>query len=161
MQTLVGSCSCGEVRFSVGSHAPVPFMRCYCSICRKTAGGGGYAINLHADKHTLQVHGETAVYHATLDDGKGGCKTSSGERHFCPACASALWVYSPEYSELLHPFASAIDGELPKPPSLVHMMLGSKASWVVPEAGDGDQCFDAYPDLGLEDWHRAHDLWID
>jgi len=23
-------------------------MRCYCSICRKTAGGGGYAINLGA-----------------------------------------------------------------------------------------------------------------
>ncbi|WP_156841961.1 GFA family protein [Novosphingobium aquimarinum] len=161
MKTLEGSCRCGTVRFSVESHAPVPFMRCYCSICRKTAGGGGYAINLHADKRTLQVQGETAVYHATIDDGKGGCETSSGERHFCPACASALWVYSPEYPELLHPFASAIDSELPKPPSLVHMMLGSKASWVVPDVGEDDQCFEAYPDLGLEDWHRAHDLWID
>ncbi len=24
------------VKFSVRSHAPVPFMLCYCSICRKT-----------------------------------------------------------------------------------------------------------------------------
>ena len=45
---LEGSCHCQAVRFSVESHEPYPFMRCYCSICRKTAGGGGYAINLGA-----------------------------------------------------------------------------------------------------------------
>ena len=43
---LEGSCHCGAVRFSVETHAPYPFMRCYCSICRKTAGSGGFAINL-------------------------------------------------------------------------------------------------------------------
>jgi hypothetical protein len=87
---LNGSCRCGKIRFSADSHAPVPFMRCYCSICRKTAGGGGFAINLHADKRTLKVEGETAVFHAELDDGQGGCRISTGERHFCAACASAL-----------------------------------------------------------------------
>ena len=35
---LYGSCYCGAVRFSVEADAPVPYMRCYCSICRKTAG---------------------------------------------------------------------------------------------------------------------------
>jgi hypothetical protein len=30
-------------------------MRCYCSICRKTGGAGGYAINLAAHSKTLQV----------------------------------------------------------------------------------------------------------
>lgn len=98
-------------------------MRCYCSISRKTAGGGGYAINIHADKRTLKVAGKIAVFHAELYDGQGGCRVSTGERHFCAACASALWVFSPEYPELFHPFASAIDSELPKAPSLVHMML--------------------------------------
>ena len=44
--TLTGSCRCGAVRFTVDSHTPVPYQLCYCSICRKTAGGGGYAINL-------------------------------------------------------------------------------------------------------------------
>jgi hypothetical protein len=158
---LKGSCRCGSVRFSVDSHAPVPFMRCYCSICRKTAGGGGYAINLHADMQTLEVEGNTSVFHAKLGDGHGGCRVSTGERHFCARCASALWVFSPEYPELVHPFASAIDTELPKPPSLVHMMLSSKATWVKPEIGPQDQCFEKYPEDALEDWHRAHDLWID
>lgn len=158
---LEGSCRFGAVRFSADSHAPIPFMRCYCSICRKTAGGGGYAINLHADKRTLTVEGETRVFHAEVDDGKGGCKVSSGERHFCERCATALWVFSPEYPDLCHPFASAIDTDLPVAPSLVHMMLGSKASWVEPAVGPDDQCFDGYPDQSLEAWHRARGLWID
>ena len=158
---LEGSCRCGQVRFSVDSHAPVPFLLCYCSICRKTAGGGGFAINLHADKSTLQVEGETAIFHAPLDDGAGGCRLSTTERHYCPACASALFVFSPEYPALCHPFASAIDAPLPKPPSKVHMMLGSKAAWVAPEIGPDDQCFDSYPEESLEDWHRARGLWLD
>jgi hypothetical protein len=70
-------------------------------------------------------------------------------------------VFSPEYPELFHPFASAIDTGLPVPPSLVHMMLSSKASWVEPHIGPDDRCFDEYPDNALEDWHREHDLWID
>ena len=37
---LAGSCSCGAVKFTVASQTPYPYMRCYCSICRKTAGGG-------------------------------------------------------------------------------------------------------------------------
>jgi hypothetical protein len=158
---LTGACRCGKVRFSVDSHAPVPFMRCYCSICRKTAGGGGYAINLHAEMATLKVEGQTAVFHAAIEENEGGCRISTAERHFCPACGSALWLFSPEYPELVHPLASAIDSELPKAPSRVHMMLGSKASWVEPEIGPDDQCFEAYPEESIEDWHRARGLWVD
>src|SRR3546814_2581266 len=40
---LTGSCHCGAVRFTVDSVNPYPYQRCYCSICRKTQGGGGYA----------------------------------------------------------------------------------------------------------------------
>ena len=47
---LNGSCHCQAVRFTVDAASPCPYMRCYCSICRKTAGGGGYAINLGAKR---------------------------------------------------------------------------------------------------------------
>ena len=30
---LEGSCRCGAVSFSVDSHTPYPYQRCYCSIC--------------------------------------------------------------------------------------------------------------------------------
>ena len=58
---LEGSCHCRAVRFSVESKTPSPYMYCYCSICRKTAGGGGFAINLGGKVETLTVGGERHV----------------------------------------------------------------------------------------------------
>lgn len=156
---LEGSCHCRAVRFSVESHEPCPFMRCYCSICRKTAGGGGYAINLGADFRTLKVSGRRhlGVYRARMGDGDDA-GVSTGERHFCKRCGSALWLYDPTWPELVHPHASAIDTPLPVPPVTTHMMLGSKAGWVHVEQHPGDACFDAYPDESLAQWHERHGL---
>ena len=163
-QTLEGSCRCGAVRFRCDSHTPQPYQRCYCSICRKTAGGGGYAINLGADARTLKVEADgdaKQVFHAEIMGDGGACHLSTAERHFCARCAAALWLFSPEWPELIHPFASAIDSALPTPPASVHMMLRSKPSWVEPQVGAGDACFDLYPDESIEDWHRKRGLWVD
>ncbi|MEZ5742099.1 MAG: GFA family protein, partial [Burkholderiaceae bacterium] len=67
---LEGSCHCRRVHFSLTSTHPVPFNRCYCSICRKTAGGGGYAINLGGEADTLQVTGRehVTVYRAMIEN---------------------------------------------------------------------------------------------
>lgn len=153
---LQGSCHCGGVRFTVESTQPYPFMRCYCSICRKTAGAGGYAINLGADFDTLQVKGKRhlRVYRATMPGGE----PSTGRRHFCGRCGSALWLWDPTWPKLVHPHASAIDTPLPVPPEHVHLMLGSKAPWVEVEGKPGDPRFDAYPDLSLAEWHGKHGL---
>ncbi|MBB3973131.1 GFA family protein [Hansschlegelia beijingensis] len=161
--TLEGSCKCGAVGFSVESHAPYPYQLCYCSICRKTAGGGGFAINLHADATTLKIKGEKAigVFRAELADAEGHLHRSSAERNFCSRCGSALWLYDPNWPELVHPFASAVDSELPVPPARTHLMLGSRASWVEPAIGPDDLAFDEYPEQSIEDWHRAHGLWIE
>jgi hypothetical protein len=153
---LEGSCHCGAVKFSVDAYAPVPYMRCYCSICRKTAGGGGYAINLGARADTLKVSGRRniTVFHATIDGVE-----SEGERRFCNRCGAALWVWDPSWPELVHPFASAIDTPLPAAPHHVHILLDSKANWVPVEKRRGDETFDHYPDRSLADWHRAHGLF--
>ena len=152
---LDGSCHCGAVTFSVESAQPVPFMRCYCSICRKTAGSGGFAINLGADFKTLQVkqgRDHLAVYRANMQDGH----TSTGERNFCKRCGTALWLWDPTWPDLVHPHAGAIDAPLPDPPSVTHMMLGSKPDWVQAHVKPGDASFDEYPDESLVDWHRRH-----
>ena len=57
--------------------------------------------------------------------------------------------------------ASAIDTELPKAPSSVHLLLRDKAGWVEPQIGPNDDCFDGYPELSIEDWHKNHGLWIE
>ena len=154
---LEGSCHCGAVAFSLESAHPYPYNRCYCSICRKTAGGGGYAINLGGDASSLTVHrgGEhIRVYQAVIRDGDGGERTSEMERRFCGKCGSALWCWHPSWPELAHPFASAIDTPLPAPPEHVHLMLGSKCSWTEPEVGPSDKTFDGYPDESLAAWHE-------
>jgi hypothetical protein len=152
---LNASCHCGAVRFSVTAYAPVPYLRCYCSICRKTAGGGGYAINLGARADTLRVEGEDkiSVFRARTDGTE-----SPAERRFCARCGSALWVWDPRWPELVHPFASAVDTPLPEPPESEHMMLDSKANWVRVEAHGPERRHPEYPSQSLEEWHRAHGL---
>jgi hypothetical protein len=152
---LKGSCHCGSVKFRVESPHPYPYNLCYCSVCRKTAGGGGYAINLSGKSETLRIEGKehTSIYLAIIDGQK-----SSAERHFCNRCASALWVYDPGWPELVHPFASAIDTELPIPPERTHLMLDSKANWVEPELKSNDQCFAEYPEEGIAQWHKRLNL---
>jgi hypothetical protein len=152
---LEGSCHCGAVTFSVEAYAPVPYMRCYCSICRKTAGGGGYAINIGAKADTLEVHGKEhiSMFHAHVDGTE-----SSGERRFCKHCGSQLWVSDPAWPELVHPHASAIDTPLPEPPAHVHILLDSKANWVEVAAGPDDETYEHYPTKSLEEWHREHNL---
>jgi hypothetical protein len=160
---LDGSCRCGAVHFSVQSHAPCPYQLCYCSICRKTQGGGGFAINLSADNKSLKVKGRRAIgmFRAAIVDGEGHCHISSGQRNFCTKCGAGLWLYDPEWPDLIHPFASAIDTKLPVPPSKVHLMLKFKAPWVQPDFGRGDKKFQLYPEQSIEEWHRQRGLWID
>lgn len=162
--TLEGSCRCGAVTFSVQSHTPQPYQLCYCSICRKTAGGGGFAINLMGDNKTLKMKGKKAIrhYRAELCDDHGqNCEISGGQRHFCGKCATALWLYDPDWPNLVHPFASAIDTALPVPPVRTHLMLRYKPDWVVPQFGADDLKFDEYPEQSIEDWHREHGFWVD
>lgn len=146
---LKGSCHCGAVRFSLDSETPYPYLRCYCSICRKTAGGGGYAINIMGKADTLKKRGRTRVYRATR---------RGGERHFCPKCASALWVWDSHWPESIYPFASAIDTPLPLPKERQHILLEFKANWVRVPKGRQEKCFREYPAEAIIDWHRKRGL---
>lgn len=151
---LSGACHCGAVRFELDCPEPYPYARCYCSICRKTAGGGGFAINLGGRAASLQVTGEAELrrYQARLGRGPDA-PVSPALRHFCGRCGSALWVYDPRWPELVHPFASAIDTPLPRVPEHTHLMLGSKPAWVPVDAEPHDRCFTQYPDESLAEWH--------
>jgi hypothetical protein len=146
---LKGSCHCGAVRFSVASDTPYPYMHCYCSICRKTAGSGGYAINIMGKADTLKRKGRTRVYRAM----RGG-----GERHFCPKCGSALWVWDKRWPEWIYPFASAIDTPLPRPKERQHILLDSKAGWVPVPKGPREKRFRGFPREAILDWHRNRGL---
>ena len=154
---LQGSCHCGAVRFSLDSHTPYPFMRCYCSICRKTAGGGGYAINIMGETRSFKLQGEknVSVYRARIRDEKTGKnRLSDARRHFCKKCGSALWAWDPSWKEWVYPFASAIDTPLPRPPEEVEMMLDFAVPWAEIPRGPAHTHFGVYPKEGIAGWHK-------
>ena len=152
---LKGSCHCGTVKFKLVSHTPQPYMRCYCSICRKTAGGGGYAINIMGEAAGLKVSARAAlsVYRARING-----KRSPAQRHFCSKCGSALWVQDPRWAEWVYPFASAIDTPLPVPRETQHIMTASAAPWVEITPKRRDRCYAEYPEEAIIDWHTKRRL---
>jgi hypothetical protein len=155
---LEGSCHCGAVRFSVEAQSPVPFMHCHCSICRKTAGSGGFAINLGARSATLKIRGGKHLgrYHALLREPGKRARRSPAARHFCRECGSPLWLYDERWPELVHPHASAIDTPLPKPKEVVAAALAYAPAWVDVTSGKGHVRCREWPKESLEDWHRRH-----
>lgn len=159
---LKGSCHCQSVSFECETHTPYPYMRCYCSICRKTAGGGGYAINLMASASSLRIKGKKflSIYQARMNPKKKSkSKVSSGQRFFCRKCASCLWVFDPSWPDLIHPFASSIDTPLPTPPTKVSIMTDFAAGWCEIKKSK-NEIYKRYPVLSIEDWHKNHKLWI-
>lgn len=160
---LSGSCHCKAITFTLESHTPYPFMICYCSICRKTQGGNGGAVNIMGEKGTLKVNGgeSLSVYRARIEMPDGRVEQSPGQRHFCSGCGSALWMWDPRWPELVHPFASAIDTPLPIPPERVHIMLSYAPAWVIVPEGPGHVHFKEYPEESIEGWHKTRGLWQD
>lgn len=155
---IEGSCHCGSVRYRAHTRTPYPYMRCYCSICRKTAGGGGYAINIMAEADSLQVEGmeHVSVYRALIEDesNPGERRQSPGRRHFCKHCGSALWVFDPRWEQWIHPFASSVDTPLPVPPEHTYIMLDFRAPWCELRPQAKDQQFPRYPEEAIIDWHE-------
>jgi len=45
----------------VESNTPYPYQLCYCSICRKTSGGGGFAINIMGIANTLKIQDKSTI----------------------------------------------------------------------------------------------------
>ena len=85
---VTGSCSCGAVKFTLDSNTPQPYMRCYCSICRKTAGGGG-----NAWRYLLWPANDSATPESI--DGACGAATTGASRATALVCQSAAAAASP------------------------------------------------------------------
>jgi hypothetical protein len=154
---IKGTCHCGKVKFEVEAYAPVPYNLCYCSICRKTAGSGGYAINLGALTETLKVTGKSHIttFHAIRREA-GEEEKSEAERSFCKHCGTALWLYSPTWPDLIHPNAGCIDTDLPEPPSRNHNMTESKANWVDVCTLKKNKVYEEFAPDSLKEWHEKH-----
>lgn len=159
---IKGSCYCGAVSFTVVSHTPYPYMRCYCSFCRKTGGSGGFGINIMAEASTLTVNDEENLsyhYGKEHDPKTDELVENKNRRYFCRQCGSPLWAADPRWANWIYPFASSIDTPLPAPPEFVHIMLDFAPSWVDIPVGEAHRRFNRYPDESILDWHKRLGLY--
>lgn len=71
-----------------------------------------------------------------------------------------LWLWDHHWPELIHPFASAIDTELPVPDQMVCVMGGSKPGWVRWPEGK-KSVHELYGKDSLEGWHKKHGFFVE
>jgi hypothetical protein len=147
---LEGSCHCRAVTYSVNAQSPSPDIYCYCEVCRKTAGSGGFAVYVAADRQTTEVQGREhmRVYQAWFQPpGAAAARTSTAERAFCEKCGSQLWIWHPEIPDVVYLHASGIDTPLAMPPERLHIMLDSRDSWVPLHAAPQDAQHPGLPEF--------------
>jgi len=153
--TLRGSCQCGKVHFSVASETPVPFMLCFCSICRKT-GGCAFGCNIMGIRDTLVVRGRRSLrpYHARVREQGKRTYVSEAKRWFCASCGSHLFLTDERWPEGVWPYASAIDTPLPEPKRFVHVMTRFKPSWVPSWMLRHGTSHVRFGGLSIAEWHE-------
>lgn len=72
-----------------------------------------------------------------------------------------LWLWDHHWPELIHPFASAIDTELPVPDEMVCVMAGSKPAWARWPEGKKSVHELYNGDTSIEGWHKKHGLFVE
>jgi hypothetical protein len=152
---LEGSCQCGKVRFSVESETPVPFLFCFCSICRKT-GGGPFGCNIMGIRDTLTVRGRRSLraYHARVRERGRRTMISRAQRWFCAACGSHLYLTDARWPAGVWPNVAAIDTPLPVPAHPISMMTRFRPAWVPRWMLAHGEVHPRYAGVSIAGWHE-------
>lgn len=72
-----------------------------------------------------------------------------------------LWLWDHHWPELIHPFASAIDTELPAPDEMVCVKDNSKPKWVRWPEGKKKVYQNFGSDGSIDEWHKKHGVFVE
>jgi hypothetical protein len=72
-----------------------------------------------------------------------------------------LWLWDHHWPELVHPFASAIDTELPVPEEMVCVRGDSKPKWVRWPEGKKSVHEGFNGQVSIEEWHKENGVYVD
>jgi len=132
--TVVGSCLCGAVGFEVSGEL-TRLVHCHCSLCRRSRGTPFASTLFCAPERFRWTRGKDRIRTYKLPPPR------TYEADFCATCGSTVPTVVPDFGLVLVP-AGAIDTAL-KPPTAVHIYVGSKAAW--DEITDSAPQFDEMP----------------
>jgi hypothetical protein len=71
-----------------------------------------------------------------------------------------LWLWDKTWPELIHPFASAIDTDLPVPEEMGCCLGDSKPDWVRWPEGK-KTVYPHYGNHSIEEWHKKHGVFVE
>jgi hypothetical protein len=118
--TIVGSCLCDGVAFSVTA-TPQRLVNCYCSLCRRRSGAAFTSTLLAPSSEFRWLRGESRIRRYALPSPR------QYGTDFCAECGSPAPTVVAGAATVMLP-AGAIDTDLP-PLTAVHVHVGSKAPW--------------------------------
>ncbi|KAI8872650.1 hypothetical protein GQ42DRAFT_65318 [Ramicandelaber brevisporus] len=142
MRKFEGSCACGSVHYTAETDTPAPYLKCYCSICRKSAGSGGYAVfirTLGSKFNITSGHASIGHYRAAKDSSlpKDKQELFPLSRSYCTECGTYLFFRHFENREEgeVYLFASSIDNvkDVPVAPVSYHIFLAGAPEWAKPD----------------------------
>lgn len=109
-------------------------------------------------RKTLKVRGRRHLraYHARIRERGEPTRTSDGDRWFCGACGSHLYLTDDRWPGGVWPNVAAIDTALPAAPERVLMMTRYAPRWTPSELLKEGTRFPRYPKLSIADWHQQH-----
>lgn len=81
-----GGCHCGRIRYEAEIDEPARVTLCHCTDCQ-TLTGSPFRASIWSPRRNISVTGETKVYIKRGDSG------AARHQHFCPDCASHLFVH--------------------------------------------------------------------
>src|SRR5688572_24395816 len=120
---LEGRCTCGEVRFRMGS-APLIVHACHCTECQRLSGGA-FAINALIEADRVEILSGAPEPVAVL-----GTSGKPQSIYRCPRCRVALWSHYPGGGPKLS-FVRV--GTLDEPTRLapdIHIYTSTKLPWL-------------------------------
>jgi hypothetical protein len=137
------------------SETPVPFLFCFCSICRKT-GGAAFGCNVMGIRDTLEVTGTRSLrfFNARVREAGKRTVVSEAKRWFCAACGTHLYLTDDRWPTGVWPYVSAIDTPLPVPARPISMMTRFRPKWVPSWMLSHGPKYARYPDLSVAGWHE-------
>lgn len=121
---IEGECNCGAVAFKIKSQITGVYI-CHCSICRKTTGGGGFAVVIVNSNKLSWAQGKDNINYWV----KPGHEWHTS---FCRICGSPLPGKNDNTNTYI-PVGSLTSGH-ENLKVAHHIWVGSKASWE--EIGD-------------------------
>lgn len=72
-----------------------------------------------------------------------------------------LWLWDKSWPELIHPFASAIDTDLPVPEEMVCVKADSKPAWVRWLEGKKTVHEHYNGETSIEGWHKERGVFME